>query len=70
MRMWCVEFGTFTSPVGGFSVCDPVDASPFVGRGGEVREPGLGDAHADLPTSAKGRSWKNFKATIPVTCTS
>jgi hypothetical protein len=80
--MWCVGLGfaicsalmaapvagagTFTAPVGGFSVCAPVDASPFVGRGGEVREPDLGDVHADLPTSAKGRAGKNFKATIPV----
>jgi Pregnancy-associated plasma protein-A len=82
MRMWCVGLGfalciavlaapaagagTFTSPMGGFSVCDPIGASPFVGRGGEVREPDLGDVHADLPTSAKGRAGKNFKATIPV----
>ena len=58
--------GTFTSPLGGFSICDPVDASPFVGRGGEVREPDLGDVHADLAASAKGRAGKTFKATIPV----
>jgi hypothetical protein len=52
--------------VSGFSFCAPVGASPFAGRGSEVREPDLGDVHADLPTSAKGRAGKNFKATIPV----
>jgi hypothetical protein len=31
-----------------------------------VREPDLGQVHADLPSSAKGRAGKNFKATIPV----
>jgi pregnancy-associated plasma protein-A len=58
--------GTPASPLGSFSICDPVATTPFVGRGGEVREPDLGDLHADLPASAKGRAGKNFKATIPV----
>jgi hypothetical protein len=41
-------------------------APTFAGRGGEVREPDLGDAHSDLPAAAKGRASKNFRATIPV----
>ena len=54
------------------SFCDPVSgtaltsASGIAGRGGDVREPDLGQVHADLPSSAKGRAGKNFKATIPV----
>jgi pregnancy-associated plasma protein-A len=76
MRIWIVALTialaaapsagaeTFTSPLGSFSICDP--APTFAGRGGEVREPDLGDAHADLPASAKGRAGKSFSATIPV----
>jgi hypothetical protein len=54
------------------SFCDPVSgtaltsASGIAGRGSDVREPDLGQVHADLPSSAKGRAGKNFKATIPV----
>jgi hypothetical protein len=54
------------------SFCDPVtgtaltSASGIAGRGGDVREPDLGQVHADLPSSAKGRAGKNFRATIPV----
>jgi hypothetical protein len=58
--------GAFAPPGAGFSICDPVAATPFVGRGGEVREPDLGDVHADLPAASKGRAGKSFKATIPV----
>jgi hypothetical protein len=56
--------GTLTPPLG--SLCQPVDDTAFVGRGGDVREPDLGTVAADLPASAKGRAGKNFKATIPV----
>jgi hypothetical protein len=55
---------TFTSPLGSYSLCAP--APTFAGRGGEIREPDLGDVHADLPASAKGRAGKSFRATIPV----
>jgi len=54
------------------SICDPVSGtaltspSGIAGRGGDVREPDLGQVHADLPRSAKGRAGKSFKATIPV----
>jgi hypothetical protein len=37
-----------------------------VGRGGVVREPDLGEVHADLPAAAKGEAGPNFKATVPV----
>jgi pregnancy-associated plasma protein-A len=53
---------TFTSPLSSLSICEPA----FAGRGGDVREPDLGDVHADLPASAKGRAGRNFSATIPV----
>jgi len=35
-------------------------------RGGDVREPDLGEVHEDLPAAAKGKAGKNFKATVPV----
>ena len=55
------------------SPCDPTAAATaqgsgaaMLGRGGEVREPDLGEVHADLPSSAKGRAGANFKASVPV----
>ena len=45
--------------------CDP-KAAVAVGRGGVVREPDLGDVHADLPASAKGKAGRNFRVTVPV----
>jgi hypothetical protein len=45
--------------------CDSRASAP-VGRGGPVREPDLGDAHADLPASAKGKAGRSFEATVPV----
>ena len=35
-------------------------------RGGDSREPDLGQVHEDLPASAKGKADKRFKATVPV----
>jgi hypothetical protein len=35
-------------------------------RGGDGREPDLGEVHEDLPAAAKGKAGKNFKATVPV----
>jgi Pregnancy-associated plasma protein-A len=40
--------------------------SVVAGRGGDVREPDLGELHADLPATAKGRAGARFKATVPV----
>ena len=40
-------------------------AADVAGRGGEPREPDLGQAHQDLPASAKGRA-PDFAAQIPV----
>jgi hypothetical protein len=54
------------------SYCHPmtpvgVDARGAVlGRGSDVREPDLGEVHADLPASAKGRAGATFSATVPV----
>jgi hypothetical protein len=50
------------------STCSSTSASAAasLGRCDEVREPDLGDVHADLPSSAKGRAGANFKATVPV----
>ena len=42
------------------------DGNALVGRGGGVREPDLGQTHADLPARAKGKAGRDFKATIPV----
>jgi hypothetical protein len=45
--------------------CEPGEAAP-AGRGGPVREPDLGEVHADLPAVAKGKAGRNFRATVPV----
>jgi hypothetical protein len=61
----------------GGSICAPLTGSSLLGgsasvangiagRGGEVREPDLGQVHADLPASAKGRAKAGFRATVPV----
>jgi hypothetical protein len=58
----------------GFSICEPMaDASlfggaatGFAGRGGPAREPDLGQTHADMPASAKGRAAADFAVTVPV----
>jgi Pregnancy-associated plasma protein-A len=58
------------APGGSFSLCDPLgDAAPgsgITGRGGPVREPDLGEPHADLPASAKGRAKASFGTIVPV----
>jgi hypothetical protein len=42
-------------------------ASPAaLGRGGDGREPDLGEVHEDLPDAAKGKGNKQFRATVPV----
>jgi hypothetical protein len=38
----------------------------FAGRGGDPREPALGQTHEDLPASAKGRAGADFAAQVPV----
>jgi hypothetical protein len=59
----------------GASFCDPLanpatafsaTAGAIQGRGGDIREPDLGEVHADLPASAKGKAGKAFRATVPV----
>jgi Pregnancy-associated plasma protein-A len=59
----------------GVSLCDPPTGVPeqagaaaagFAGRGGAPREPNLGEAHEDLPASARGRAGPDFSALIPV----
>ena len=62
-----------------FAHCDPMARSDalflsaastggpaLLGRGGEIREPDLGEVHQDLPAGAKGRAGRSFKATVPV----
>ncbi|HEU5109555.1 MAG TPA: zinc metalloprotease [Micromonosporaceae bacterium] len=51
------------------SASDLASASPTAvisGRGGDNREPDLGEVHEDLPAAAKGKSGRNFRATVPV----
>jgi hypothetical protein len=38
----------------------------LAGRGGDPREPELGQTHEDLPASAKGRAGPDFAAQVPV----
>ena len=48
--------------------CDPgVSGAPasVAGRDVKVREPDLGQVHADMPASAKGKAGPNFSATVP-----
>jgi hypothetical protein len=40
--------------------------SSVVARGGDAREPDLGEVHAELPASAKGKAGKNFRQSVPV----
>lgn len=55
-----------------FSMCDPLGGSSLtmsaaaMGRGGELREPDMGQPHEDLPESAKGQAGPGFRATLPV----
>ncbi len=52
------------APVGAQSLLS--DSSGVQGRGGQLREPDLGEVHGDLPASAKGKAGKRFTATVPV----
>jgi hypothetical protein len=58
---------------GSASFCDPVaaplllaGASGVAARGGTAREPDLGQAHEDMPASAKNQAGPDFTATVPV----
>ena len=62
---------TFTAlPVAGASLvlcATPAAASAgFAGRGGEMREPDLGQTSHDLPASAKGKAGPKFATSVPV----
>ncbi len=51
----------------GSSQCEPhEEVIEFEGRGAQLREKDLGQVHADLPASAKGRAKADFSATVPV----
>jgi hypothetical protein len=41
-------------------------ASSVAARGADVREPDLGEVHAELPATAKGKAGKNFRQSVPV----
>jgi hypothetical protein len=41
-------------------------APAILGRGGDLREPELGQVIADLPAAAKGKARNGFRATVPV----
>jgi len=67
--------GGTTGVMAGGSLCEPptgaskqpgMAAAGFAGRGSESREPDLGQTHADLPASARGRAGPDFAARIPV----
>jgi hypothetical protein len=51
-------------------LCHPDDSQGLAGAvgrgGGKIQEPDLGQPHADLPASAKGRAKAGFSATVPV----
>ncbi len=67
------------SKAGQFADCDPLategaatfslfGGSSVAARGGErpAREPDLGEVHAELPVSAKGKARKSFRQSVPV----
>jgi hypothetical protein len=56
------------APAGGstFSTFSLLGASGIAGRGGEIREPDLGEVHEDLPAGAKGNADAGFEVTVPV----
>ena len=64
--------GGTTGALAGFSLCGPgtvvsqQSGEEFAGRGGEPREPDLGQTHEDLPAVARGRAGPDFAAQIPV----
>lgn len=60
---FCDPMSTADSRVFGGSL---TGGNAIAGRGGEIREPDLGQTHEDLPASAKGKAGRNFKVTIPV----
>jgi len=41
-------------------------ATGISGRGGDNREPDLGEVHEDLPATARGKAGRNFRAAVPV----
>jgi hypothetical protein len=60
-----------------FSICNPLAAASLIsgsdgstasiaGRGGQIREPELAQAHEDPPASARGRARATFRTTVPV----
>jgi hypothetical protein len=57
-----------------FSICDPLarpallhgGTTAIAGRGGEIREPELGQVREDMPTSARNRASAKFTATVPL----
>ena len=71
--------GVAPAAASGFAYCDPLapagsalypDADgasrAALGRGGVIREPDLGEVHSDLPSSAKGKAGRRFRASVPV----
>ena len=56
----------FCDPASEQSATSETAADAFAGRGGEPREPDLGQTHQDLPSSARGRAGADFGARVPV----
>jgi Pregnancy-associated plasma protein-A len=46
--------------------CAVSTAGTIAGRGGDAREPDLGEVHEDLPEAAKGKASTQFSTTVPV----
>ena len=70
----CAAFAVVPAAGAGALLCLPTAmgvagaaaGAEIAGRGGDVREPDLGQTAADLPASAKGRAGANFAASVPV----
>lgn len=58
--------GVATAVPSAFCVDTSTSDQAVQGRGGDGREPDLGEIHEDLPATVKGKASKHFRATVPV----
>ena len=60
------ESSPYCDPGGSGAGSHVPSGAPVLARGGDAREPDLGDVHEDLPAAAKGKAGKRFTTTVPV----
>ena len=60
------ESSPYCDPGGSGAGSHVPSGAPVLARGGDAREPDLGDVHEDLPAAAQGKAGKRFTTTVPV----